>query len=152
VVSPTPSGQATSLCAAGKESEAIALLLEEYRALRAESVQRVANRMQMVTILGILAAISTVSSDNFSFTSPGIYAAACVVGVAAFWIRHNNRAVQRIGRHLRLVEERIHQLANRAYGSQQPLLSWELTRQAQREQLRGVKRQAGLLSGWTLNS
>ncbi|MFI6360895.1 hypothetical protein ACIBJF_52375 [Streptomyces sp. NPDC050743] len=106
----------------------------------------------MIGILGILAAVSTVSSDNFSFTSPGIYVAACLVGIGAFWIRHNNRAVQRLGRHLRLAEERIHQLANRAYGSQQPLLSWELTRQAQREQLRGVKRQAGLLSGWTLNS
>jgi hypothetical protein len=143
-------GGTSGLCAEGKEPEAIALLLEEYKALRAEAVQRVANRMQMVGVLGVVAAILSVSGA-VSLTSVNVYVAVGVAGLGTFWMRHNNRAVQRIGRQLRLVEERIDRLASRAYGAHDALLTWERTRQSQREQLDGVKRRAGLMSGWTLD-
>ena len=142
--------RASGLCTTGREPEAIALLLEEYRALRAESVQRVANRMHMVGILGVVAAILSVSGDT-SMTALDVYVAVGVAGLGTFWMRHNNRAIQRVGRQLRLVEERISRLAGTAYGAEDALLTWERTRQEQRKQLDGVKRRAGLLSGWTLH-
>ncbi|MFI6283332.1 hypothetical protein ACIBCM_01020 [Streptomyces sp. NPDC051018] len=109
----------------GKEAEVIQLLLEEYRALRAEITQRVTERVQIVAAAGVGAVILT-AAGGFSFGKPHLYAAFGVVLFALAWSRKGARDMAELGRHVRGLEIRINALAAEAYGVGD-VLSWELT-------------------------
>ncbi|MER6961679.1 hypothetical protein [Streptomyces sp. NPDC000618] len=64
--------QAEQACAPGKEPEVMALLLEEYRALRAEFGQRVAARVQLLGFAGILSAVLA-AAGGFRFDAQNLY-------------------------------------------------------------------------------
>ncbi|MFH8800896.1 hypothetical protein ACH4F6_15045 [Streptomyces sp. NPDC017936] len=128
-------------------SQEIALLLEEYRTLREEIIHRVAGRMQMIGFAGIISALLVIS-DKPNFGAPAVYVAVLVLVVALLWLRGINRAIQRIGRHLRTVEERINALAAQGYGSTGPVLTWETTAQDSRMRVRGVPGLVGRSGGW----
>ncbi|MEU5255143.1 hypothetical protein [Streptomyces longwoodensis] len=125
----------------------ITLLLEEYRTLREEIIHRVAGRMQMIGFAGIISALLVVS-DRLNFDAPGFYVAVLVLIVALLWLRGINRAIQRIGHHLRQLEARINDLAAAGYGSTSPVLSWETSAQNNRMRVRGVPGYVGRLGGW----
>ncbi|GHC65739.1 hypothetical protein GCM10010309_29210 [Streptomyces violaceochromogenes] len=125
----------------------IAILFEEYRTLREEVTQRVASRMQMIGFAGIISALVAVSK-KFTLGAPTVYVAVLVLLLAVLWLRGFNRAIQRIGRHLRTLEARINALATQAWGTPDALLTWETGTQDARMQVRGVPGQVGRLGGW----
>ncbi|MFF3501507.1 hypothetical protein [Streptomyces sp. NPDC003247] len=130
-------------------SQEIALLLEEYRTLREEIIHRVAGRMQMIGFAGIISALLVVS-DKLNFGAPAFYVAVLVLVVALLWLRGINRAIQRIGRHLRKIEERVNALAAQGYGSTDAVLTWETLAQEGRMRVRGVPGLVGRFGGWHL--
>ncbi|MFE6128240.1 hypothetical protein ACFQ6Q_08175 [Streptomyces sp. NPDC056437] len=123
------------------------VLLEEYRALREEVTQRVAARMQMIGFAGVVSAVLVVA-NKFTFDGPSVYVAVLLLLLAVVWLRGINLAIQRIGRHLRVVEARINALAVRAWGSSETVLTWETDIQTRRVQVRGVALRSGRLLGW----
>jgi hypothetical protein len=125
----------------------IAILFEEYRTLREEVTQRVASRMQMIGFAGIISALLAVS-NKLSFNAPAVYIAVLVLLLAILWLRGFNRAIQRIGRHLRGLEERINALAMQAWGTPDALLTWETGTQNGRMHVRGLPGKVGRLGGW----
>jgi hypothetical protein len=125
----------------------IAILLEEYRALREEVAQRVASRMQMIGFAGIISALLAVS-NKLTLSGRTAYIAVLVLLLAVLWLRGFNRAIQRIGRHLRTLEARINALATQAWGAPDALLTWETGAQDGRMQVRGLPGQVGRLGGW----
>jgi hypothetical protein len=127
--------------------EEIHALFEEYRTLREEITQRVAARMQMIGFAGIISAL-LVATNHLNARSPGVYVSVLVLVVAVVWVRGTNLAIQRIGRHLRVVEARINALATQAWGSPADLLTWETGIQDGRRLVRGVPGWFGRLGGW----
>lgn len=127
--------------------EEISALFEEYRTLREEITQRVAARMQMIGFAGIISAL-LVTSNHLSTHSASIYVSALVLLVAVVWIRGTNLAIQRIGRHLRVVEARINVLAAQAWGTPDGILTWETAIQDKRRLVGGVPGLFGRLGGW----
>lgn len=125
----------------------IATLFEEYRTLREEVTQRVASRMQMIGFAGIISALLAVSKE-ITFGAPTVYVAVLILLLAVLWLRGFNRAIQRIGRHLRTLEARINTLAAEAWGTPNALLTWESGTQGGRMQVRGLPGQVGRLGGW----
>ncbi|MEJ8632686.1 MULTISPECIES: hypothetical protein [Streptomyces] len=123
------------------------VLLEEYRALREEVTQRVAARMQMIGFAGVVSAVLVVA-NKFTFDGPSVYVAVLLLLLAVVWLRGINLAIQRIGRHLRVVEARINALAVRAWGSSETVLTWETDIQTRRVHVRGVALRSGRLLGW----
>ncbi len=123
------------------------VLLEEYRALREEVTQRVAARMQMIGFAGVVSAVLVVA-NKFTFDGPSVYVAVLLLLLAVVWLRGINLAIQRIGRHLRVVEARINALAVRAWGSSETVLTWETDIQTRRVRVRGVALRSGRLLGW----
>jgi hypothetical protein len=127
--------------------EEISALFEEYRTLREEITQRVAARMQMIGFAGIISAL-LVTSNHLSTHSASVYVSGLVLVVAVMWVRGTNLAIQRIGRHLRVVEARINVLAAQAWGSPDDLLTWETAIQDKRRLVGGVPGRFGRLGGW----
>ncbi|MFD3440647.1 hypothetical protein ACFWU3_24420 [Streptomyces sp. NPDC058685] len=123
------------------------VLLEEYRALREEVTQRVAARMQMIGFAGVVSALLVVT-NKFTFDGPSMYVALLLLLLAVVWLRGINLAIQRIGRHVRVVEARINALAAQAWGSSESILTWETDIQTRRVQVRGVALRSGRLLGW----
>ena len=115
------------------EREAIALLLEEYKVLRAEFAQRVTVRVHLLGFVGVLAAV-LVAAGGFRRDSATVYVAVGV-GVLGLWAwRTTNGAAQRLGAHLQDVEQRLNELAARAYGARAAVFRWEGMRQRRRAQ------------------
>ncbi|MBG7696616.1 hypothetical protein HCJ76_00495 [Streptomyces sp. MC1] len=127
----------------------IAALFEEYRALREEVTQRVASRMQMIGFAGVVSALLA-ASDRIAPSGPALYIALAVLVLALLWLRGFNRAIQRIGQHLRDVEARINALAGQAWGTPEALLTWETRAQDSRMRVRGLPGRVGRLGGWYL--
>jgi hypothetical protein len=132
---------------ASKEMREINLLLEEYRTLRDEVNHRVGGRMQMIGFAGVISAL-LVASDDWDIGTGNFYIAALVLVIAALWLRGINRAIQRIGKHLRQIEERVNALAPRACGSAEDVLTWETRVERGRSRVRGLPRWTGELGGW----
>jgi hypothetical protein len=109
----------------------MALLLEEYRALRAEFGQRVAARVQLLGFAGILSAVLA-TAGGFRFDAPNLYVGMAVAVIGLWAWRTTNGAAQGLGRHLCDAEQRLNELAARACGAQTPPFTWERIRQRQR--------------------
>ena len=146
---PDPPGSAVPTARHRCEQE-IVILLDEYRALREEVTQRVAARMQLIGFAGAISALLVVS-DKFTFRGPSMYVAALVLILAVVWLRGINLAIQRIGCHLRAVENRVNALAAQAWGSPERILTWETDIQARRLRVGGVPGVTGRLGGWYAN-
>ncbi|SEN16346.1 hypothetical protein [Actinacidiphila rubida] len=127
--------------------EEIAALLEEYRTLREEITQRISARMQLIGFAGIISALLA-ASDHLTYTSPSPYVSALTLLLAVLWVRGSNQAIQRIGRHLRGIEERINALAAQAWQSPEPLLTWETSIQSRRRAVGGLAGWVGRTGGW----
>ncbi|MGA5171228.1 MULTISPECIES: hypothetical protein [Streptomyces] len=125
----------------------IAALFEEYRTLREEVALRVASRMHMIGFAGVVSALLAVSNRP-TFGAFNLYVAGLVLLFAVLWLRGVNLAVQRLGRHLRTVEERINSLAAEAWGAPAPVLTWETSAQAGRRRARRLPRWTARLGGW----
>ncbi|MFI1035148.1 hypothetical protein [Streptomyces sp. NPDC020951] len=97
-----------ALGAPGKEPEVMALLLEEYRALRAEFGQRVAARLQLLGFAGILSAVLA-TAGGFRFDAQNLYVGMAVAMIGLWAWRTTNGAAQRVGRHLCDVEQRLNE-------------------------------------------
>jgi hypothetical protein len=130
-----------------RTDEEISALLEEYRTLREEITQRISARMQMIGFAGIISALLA-ASNLLSYKSPSPYVSALTLVLAAFWVRGSNQAIQRIGRHLRGIEERINTLAAQAWQCPGPLLTWETSIQSQRRAVGGLSGWIGRTGGW----
>ncbi|MFF7550438.1 hypothetical protein ACFZCU_43475 [Streptomyces canus] len=131
---PLPAGRPDDigqLCTPGTEPEVIALLLEEYKVLRAGFAQRVAVRVHLLGFVGILVAVLAAAS-GFRLDSPNLYVGLGVSGLGLWAWRTTNGAAQRLGAHLHDVEQRLNELAAQAYGTPVPLLRWEGVRQRRR--------------------
>ncbi|MEU7101813.1 hypothetical protein AB0A66_26260 [Streptomyces longwoodensis] len=144
---PAQAGGTSATAGQRDRNKEIGLLLEEYRTLREEIIHRVAGRMQMIGFAGIISALLVVS-DRLHFDAPSFYVAILVLVVALLWLRGINRAIQRIGLHLRHLEVRINDLAAQGYGSTEPVLSWETAAQAGRMRVKGVPGYVGRFGGW----
>lgn len=140
------SGPAAHGAARGVDQE-IGALFEEYRTLREEITQRISARMQMIGFAGIISALLA-ASDHLSLRSPSPYVSALTLALAVLWVRGSNRAIQRIGQHLREVEARINALAAQAWQSPEPILTWETAIQVRRRAVGGLPGWAGRLGGW----
>ncbi|WP_329296314.1 hypothetical protein [Streptomyces sp. NBC_01455] len=125
------------------DAQIIALLMREYESLRAEIAQRVASRMQILGFSGVIAAIVVGAGGS----SHRLYVAVFTVALGVLWLRDCNHGIQRIGKHLRDVEEEVNRLATRAYGSS--ALSWETKRHVGRQHEQPGWRLLGRLGGWT---
>ncbi|GAA0470124.1 hypothetical protein GCM10010361_37930 [Streptomyces olivaceiscleroticus] len=101
----------------------IQLLLEEYRGLRNEITQRLAERTQITAVVGVAAVIVT-AGEGFSFGGPHFYVAVAILTLGALWARRGFREMWGIAVHLRHLEERINALAAKAHGSS-AVLTWE---------------------------
>lgn len=110
------------LCRPGKESDVIALLLEEYRTLRAEIVSRHSDRAQLL-------AFSAAATGLIASGRPPVVA-SIIVGVVAvcglgYWLS-SNHGIQYVASHVAELETKINQLAAHAYGvSEDGPLGWE---------------------------
>ncbi|MFF4756936.1 hypothetical protein ACWD5R_45365 [Streptomyces sp. NPDC002514] len=128
------------------DAEIIALLMREYESLRTEIAQRVTSRMQILGFSGVIAALVT-GTGGVSLHRPSVYVAVATLLLGVLWLRDCNQGIQRIGKHLRDVEEEVNRLATRAYGSR--ALSWETKRHVGRQHERPAWRLLGRLGGWT---
>ncbi|MFE5923559.1 hypothetical protein [Streptomyces sp. NPDC056468] len=128
------------------DAEIIALLMREYESLRAEITQRITSRMQILGFSGVIAAL-VAGTGGVSLHRPAAYIAVATLLLGVLWLRDCNQGIQRIGKHLRDVEEEVNRLATRAYGSS--ALSWETKRHVGRQHERPVWRLIGWLGGWT---
>ncbi|MEV4433525.1 hypothetical protein [Streptomyces sp. NPDC049555] len=142
----TPPPVAAGVPVRNRERE-IGALFEEYRALREEITQRVAARMQMIGFAGVVSAFLAVANP-LAFDGPGLYVTAGVLLLAVLWLRGINKGIQRIGGHLRTLEARINALAAEAWGTTEPLLTWETAIQHRRRHVGGVPRWVGRTGGW----
>ncbi|WP_329317284.1 hypothetical protein OG723_44615 (plasmid) [Streptomyces sp. NBC_01278] len=110
-------------CSVGSEDAVIRLLMEEYKSLRAEVTQRVAERTQLIVVAGGVAAILT-AVGGLSFRTPHLYVAIAIVLFAVVWGLIGSRDMMLLGAHLVRLENRINLLAERAYGAP-AVLTWE---------------------------
>ncbi|MFC8920488.1 hypothetical protein ACFT5C_32605 [Streptomyces sp. NPDC057116] len=128
------------------DAEIIALLMREYESLRLEVTHRVTSRMQVLGFTGVIAALVG-GTGGVSLDSPSAYVAVATLLLGVLWLRDCNQGIQRIGKHLRDVEDEVNRLSRRAYGS--GALSWETKRHVGRQRERPVWRLLGRLGGWT---
>jgi hypothetical protein len=131
----------------GMDGEAISLLLEEYKALRAEVTQRIATRAQIAGLGGVMAAL-LVASTKPSLQSVTAYGVAIVVLVGWLWWRDASRGLQRVADHLCMVERRLNRLAREVYGVAEDVFTWEQVRREQRAREGRATQAFGRLGGW----
>lgn len=127
------------------ETEIIALLMREYDALRDEVTQRIAARTQIAGFAGVIAALLS-AGGGVSPDRPNLYIIIATVVVALIWWRDSNQGIQRLGRHLREIENEVNRLTAHMYGRQ--ALTWETRRHAGRREERPVWRLVGRIGGW----
>jgi len=137
-------------CTPGKEAEVIALLLEEYRALRAETTQRLTARIQVTGFIGVVVALLAATSD-LTFRKPNLYFAFALTAVAWYWWHTMASGMYKVANQLQRLEENMNRLAVRAYGitgvSKGPF-TWEMMLHEERSaEGRWVHWLAGLTGG-----
>ena len=145
--SPSAASAAGERAGTRKVDEEIAALFEEYRTLREEIAQRISARMQMIGFAGIISALLA-ASNRLSYQSPSPYVSVLTLVLAVLWVRGSNQAIQRIGQHLRGIEERINALTAQAWQCPEPLLTWETSIQLRRRAVGGLRGWVGRTGGW----
>ncbi|CAL9461782.1 hypothetical protein SUDANB58_02664 [Streptomyces sp. enrichment culture] len=135
-----------SECACGhdKAAEVIELRMKEYESLRSEVVQRIGARQQLAGYAGAATAIAATLGSDLGYWR--ILVVGLVLLVAYLYLRDSNDGIQRLGRHLRLVEEDVNSLARSTYGRE--ILSWESRRQADRNGEKRIWKAVGRFGGW----
>lgn len=114
--------ESDELCTTGHERGVIELLLEEYKALRSEINQRVAERVRLTAAAGAIALILT-ATGNFP-VGRHLYTAAALVAFVTIWALWGLRRTIELGAHLARLEDRINALSMRAYGAPN-VFTWE---------------------------
>jgi len=100
----------------------MALLLEEYRALRAEVDQRMASRSQLLGFLGASAALGLGIGGKADWRAWALCAfLGAVLGL--YWLR-SGLLLRKISHHLAGLEGRINLLAGDGDGTGEPALTW----------------------------
>ncbi|MBT2409246.1 hypothetical protein J7I94_01490 [Streptomyces sp. ISL-12] len=122
----------------------IELRMKEYDSLRSEVVQRIGARQQLAGYAGAATAIAATLGSELGYWR--IVITSAVVVVAYWYLRDSNDAIQRVGRHLRLIEEDVNTLARSAYGRE--VLSWESSRQVARNGEKKTWKLVGRIGGW----
>lgn len=122
----------------------IELRMREYESLRSEVVQRIAARQQLAGYAGAATAIAATLGSNLGYWR--LVIVGTVVLVAYLYLRDSNDGIQRLGKHLRFVEDDVNALARSAYG--QDVLSWESRRQVVRNEEKGIWKLIGRIGGW----
>src|SRR5689334_7952955 len=92
------------------------LLLEEYRTVRAEVLQRIGSRAQLLGLLGASAALVIGLSDHQSVEAY-LLGAVVVVVLTSYWWR-GALLLRRAAQHVVAIEERINLVAKSTYGIQ----------------------------------
>jgi hypothetical protein len=131
-------------CEHDKTREVIELRMKEYESLRSEVVQRIGTRQQLAGYAGAATAIAATLGSDLGLWR--ILIVGLVLLVAYLYLRDSNDGIQRLGSHLRLIEEDVNELARDAYGRE--ILTWESRRQVQRNGEKKVWKAIGRFGGW----
>ncbi|MFF3264665.1 hypothetical protein ACFYWO_36515 [Streptomyces sp. NPDC002932] len=124
----------------------IGLRMEEYESLRSEVVQRIGARQQLA---GYAAAATVIAATLGSGLGPWrILVVGLVFLIAYLYLRDSNDGIQRLGTHLRVIENDVNDLARSVYGRE--ILTWESCRQTERNGENRFWRALGRLGGWRL--
>lgn len=107
----------------------MALLLEEYRALRAEQLAHIGIRGNLLAFGGI-AVVLAAGLKGAGGTAFWI-AMLCALLLGGRFYASRIAAMTRLGAHLADIERRLNSLAETAYGCSSPLLSWETNQRNQ---------------------
>ncbi|MEV6162934.1 hypothetical protein AB0L71_13590 [Streptomyces sp. NPDC052052] len=130
-----------------KAREVIELRMKEYESLRDEVVQRIGARQQLAGYAGAATAIAATLGSDLGLWR--ILVVGIVLLIAYVYLRDSNDGIQRLGAHLRLIEEDVNDIARSAYGRE--VLSWESGRQVQRNGERKFWKAIGRFGGWHRN-
>ncbi|MEU5542829.1 hypothetical protein AB0B07_04840 [Streptomyces sioyaensis] len=131
-------------CQKDKIGEVIELRMKEYESLRSEVVERIAARQQLAGYAGAATAIAATLGSNLGFWR--VLIVGLVLLIAYLYLRDSNDGIQRLGKHLRFIEEDINSLARSAYGRE--VLSWESRRQVVRNGEKKIWKAIGRFGGW----
>lgn len=115
----------------------IKLLLEEYRSLRAEVLQRVGSRMTLTAFITASIAIVVSIKHQASWVyalAGGLLAVMLVVIWVWSWC-----CIERLSARLVVLEENLNDRARVAYGTEVVLFDWERLTRIGRESLRWYK-------------
>ncbi|MEK8142154.1 hypothetical protein NKH18_05045 [Streptomyces sp. M10(2022)] len=124
--------------------EVIELRMKEYDSLRSEVVQRIGARQQLAGYAGAATAIAATLGSGLGLWR--ILVVGLVLAVAYLYLRDSNDGIQRLGTHLRAIENDVNELARRVYG--RDVLSWESGRQVQRNGEQKLWKAIGRFGGW----
>ncbi|MFD7028757.1 hypothetical protein ACFWAR_12060 [Streptomyces sp. NPDC059917] len=127
-----------------KTVEIIGLRMKEYESLRSEVVQRIGARQQLAGYAGAATAIAATLGSGLGIWR--IAVVALVLLIAYLYLRDSNDGIQRLGKHLRSVEDDVNELARRVYG--RDVLTWESGRQAERNGEKKFWKALGRFGGW----
>ncbi|WP_158692687.1 hypothetical protein [Streptomyces roseochromogenus] len=133
-----------SSCEHDNTEKIIELRMKEYESLRSEVVQRIGARQQLAGYAGAATAIAATLGSNLGYWR--IVIVLPVVLVAYWYLRDSNDGIQRLGKHLRLIEEDVNSLARSAYGRE--VLFWESSRQGVRNGEKKIWKVVGRIGGW----
>lgn len=124
--------------------EIIGLRMKEYESLRSEVVQRIGARQQLAGYAGAATAIAATLGSGLGLWR--ILVVGLVLLVAYLYLRDSNDGIQRLGTHLRLIENDVNDLARSAYGRE--ILTWESGRQIERNGEKRFWKALGRFGGW----
>ncbi|MEU0738142.1 hypothetical protein [Streptomyces sp. NPDC006134] len=131
-------------CGHDKAAELIELRMKEYESLRSEVVQRIGARQQLAGYAGAATAIAATLGSDLGYWR--ILIVGLVLLIAYLYLRDSNDGIQRLGKHLRLIEADVNSLARGTYGRE--ILSWESRRQVDRNKEKKIWKAVGRFGGW----
>ncbi|WLQ35631.1 hypothetical protein P8A18_20380 [Streptomyces castrisilvae] len=124
--------------------EVIGLRMREYESLRSEVVQRIGARQQLAGYAGAATAIAATLGSGLGLWR--VLVVGLVLLIAYLYLRDSNDGIQRLGSHLRLIEDDVNDLSRQVYG--RPILTWESSRQTERNSEKGFWKALGRFGGW----
>ncbi|MFJ9641049.1 hypothetical protein [Streptomyces sp. NPDC101178] len=127
-----------------KTVELIGLRMKEYESLRSEVVQRIGARQQLAGYAGAATAIAATLGSGLGIWR--ILVVGLVILIAYLYLRDSNDGIQRLGKHLRLIENDVNELARSVYG--RDILAWESRRQTERNGEKRFWKALGRFGGW----
>lgn len=127
-----------------KTIEVIGLRMREYESLRSEVVQRIGARQQLAGYAGAATAIAATLGSGLGLWR--VLVVGLVLLIAYLYLRDSNDGIQRLGSHLRLIEDDVNDLSRQVYG--RPILTWESSRQTERNGEKRFWKALGRFGGW----